>query len=386
MFHSPKFLVLSIVLLLGIGGCASGPDTINPYFEMPPEHLVKSELELYNRAVTRLKNNQLENSIELWQRFLKNNPRSFRGYNNLGMALYSSDQLLPSIQAFETALALEPFDLKIKGNLKRALLFQVTIQEENKDLEKAIEHLERVKKLTDDAPGKEKVALRIETLQDRIYEQVKSANTLEAYEEFVQKYPDNPKNSDEARRLIAEMKPKESPLGEIPEMQNEMLPEPAQTTIVPKQEVVLPEPMEKVPSLPPVLKESIEIVAETEQPEVAEEVEDPLVEEAPAEPPAEKLPAKLEPPVEKVAVDPEMEMKREKAAPPVQATTMRVRITTKKTPLRVRAEPDARSKVLAQIPKNSVVPVFQESKNWYQIEYQTDKKGWISKKYTQVVK
>ena len=202
----------------------------------------------------------------------------------------------------------------------------------------------------------------------------------------MQKYPDNPKNSDEARRLIAEMKPKESPLGEIPEIQNEMLPEPAQTSIVPKQEVVLPEPMEKVPSLPPVLKESIEIVAETEEPEVAEEVEDPLVEEAPAEPPAEKLPAKLEPPVEKVAVDPEMEMKREKAAPPVQATTMRVRITTKKTPLRVRVEPDARSKVLAQIPKNSVVPVFQESKDWYQIEYQTDKKGWISKKYTQVVK
>lgn len=390
MFHSPKFLVLSIVLLLGISGCATGPDTLNPYFEMPPERLPKTELELYNRALTQLKNNQLDNSIELWQRFLKNNPRSFRGYNNLGMALYSNDQLLPAIQAFETALALEPFDLKIKDNLKRALLFQVTIQEENKELEKAIEHLERVKKLTDGAPEKEKVALRIETLQDRIYEQVKSANTLEAYEEFLKKYPDNPKNSDEARRLIAEMKPKESPLGEIPEMKSEMLPEPAQTTIEPIQEVVVPEPMETVPSLPPVLKESIEIVAETKQPEeeLPEQIEDPVVEETPPEPPAEKLPPQIDPPVEKVAVDPEMEMKREKPAPPVQQEpepVKMVRIATKKTPLKVRAEPDSRSKIVASLPKNSIVPVFQESKDWFQVEYQKGKKGWISKKYSRLV-
>lgn len=387
MLRSPILRILSIFLLFGIGGCATGSGTINPYFEMPPESLPKAERELYNRALTQLKTNQIDNSIEIWQRFLKNNPRSFRGYNNLGMALYSNDQLMPSIKAFETAIALEPFDRKIKDNLKRALRFQVTILSENKDYATAITHLERVKKLTDELPEKEKVALRIETLQDRIYEQVKRTNTLEAYEGFLAKYPDNPKNSDEARRLIAEMKPKESPLGEFPEMQDELLPDPAQRTTDPIEEVFVPEPMQSVPSLPPVRKESIEIVAETEPPEEEPEIEDPVMEEAPAKPPEVKQPQKIEPPVEAVAVDPDMEMKREKPSPTVQepAPAKRVRVVTKNNPLRVRAEPDGRSKILAQIPKNSVVPVFQEKKNWFQIEYQKGKKGWISKKFSQLV-
>jgi len=41
--------------------------------------------------------------------------------------------------------------------------------------------------------------------------------------------------------------------------------------------------------------------------------------------------------------------------------------------------------VVAQIPKNSVVPVFQETEKWFQIEYQKGKKGWISKKYSRLV-
>ena len=118
------------------------------------------------------------------------------------MAHYSNDQLEKSISAFETALALEPFDLKIKDNLRRSLRFQITIQRENKDYEKAIQDLEKVKKLTD-LPGKEKVELDIEIFQDLIFEQVKRANTLENYETFLANYPDSPKNSDEARRQIA---------------------------------------------------------------------------------------------------------------------------------------------------------------------------------------
>jgi len=114
MFPLSILRVLSIVLLFAVGGCATGPNPINPYFEMPPERIPKVELELYNRALMQLKNNQLDNSIDLWKRFLEHSTRSFRGYNNLGMALYSNDQLVPAIQAFETALALEPFDQKIK--------------------------------------------------------------------------------------------------------------------------------------------------------------------------------------------------------------------------------------------------------------------------------
>ena len=390
MFPTPTLRVLSIVLLFVVGGCATGPNPINPYFEMPPERLPKAEQELYNRALTQLKNNHLDNSIELWQRFLEHSPRSFRGYNNLGMALYSNDQLVPSIQAFETALALEPFDPKIKNNLKRALNFQVTILEEDKKYDKAIEHLERVKQLTE-LEEKEKVALRIETTQDLIYEQVKRANTLEGYEAFLKKYPDNPKNSDEARRVVAKMKPQESKLGEFPEMHSEILPEPAERTTSIKEEVIVPEPMVSVPSLPPVpdlppvRKESIEIVAEvpTSEEEVSEEVQEPeMEEEAPPIPPVVK-----QVPIEKIPVDPDMEMKREipeEAKEP--EPTRRVRITTKDAPLRVRAEPNVRSKILAQIPKGSVVPVFQEAKGWFEIEYQRGKKGWISKKFSQLVK
>jgi len=106
-----------------------------------------------------------------------------------------------------------------------------------------------------------------------------------------------------------------------------------------------------------------------------------MEEETPPEPPAIK-----QSPVEEVAVDPDMEMKREKPTVQEPAPTKRVQITTKEAPLSVRAEPDVRSKALAQVPKGSVVPVFQEAKDWFQIEYQKGKKGWISKKYTQSIK
>jgi len=386
MFPVLLLRVLLVALLFGVGGCATGPVPVNPYFEMPPERLPKAELELYNKALLQLKSNQLGNSIDLWKQFLQNNPRSFRGYNNLGMALYSNDQLAPAVKAFETALALEPFDSKIKDNLKRALRFQVTISRENKDYATAIEHLERVKQLTD-LPGKEKVALEIETLQDLIYEQVKRANTLEDYEAFVAKYPDNPKNSDEARRVIAKLKPQQSPLADLPDMQGERLPDAAQRTTETAQEIFVPEPMQSVPALPPVRKESIEIVAETEKAveEFSGNIQEDFVMEEISQAPESPV-MKPSPKVEAV-VDPDMEMKRETStiAPPVQEPTKRVRITTKNAPLRVRAKADARSTVVAQIPKNSVVPVFQETEKWFQIEYQKGKKGWISKKYSRRV-
>ena len=236
--------------------------------------------------------------------------------------------------------------------------------------------------------------LEIETLQDLIFEQVKRANTLEDYETFVAKYPDNPKNSDEARRLIAKMKPQESSMGEFPEMQGDMLSDPAQRTTQPREEVFVPEPMEsKVPvASAPVRRESIEIVAETKQSideeeffeETLNERLEPVMEEAPPKSSAMERLQRTEP-----VVDPDMEMKREtpSIAAPVEepVPTKRVRITTQNAPLQVWAKPDTRSKVMSQIPQNSVVPVYQETKQWFQIEYQKGKKGWISKKYSRLV-
>ena len=404
--------VILMVLLIGFVGCATKSVPVNPYFEMPPDRLPQPERELFNKALELLKSNHPDDSIKLWKRFLESNPRSFKGYNNLGMAHYSNDQLEKSINAFESALALEPFDITIKNNLKRSLRFQATIQRENKEYEKAIQHLERVKKITDQA-GKEKVALEIETLQDLIFEQVKQTNTLENYEAFLKKYPDNPINADEARRQVAKMKPQEAPLGQFPEMQNELLPIPGERPRSSTQEDFAPEAFvleSKESASLPIQKETIEIVAETQKPEKEipldkqdDEVVDPAmdkVSETP-KPSAMKRPKPAEPMAEPIP-DTGMEMKREKTSmvapnsstemqsekPTVAKKTLpikRVRIVTRNTPLRVRESSDSKSRVVAQIPKDSIVPVFQEKKDWYQIEYQAGKKGWISKKFSRQV-
>jgi uncharacterized protein YgiM (DUF1202 family) len=134
--------------------------------------------------------------------------------------------------------------------------------------------------------------------------------------------------------------------------------------------------------LPRFRRESIEIVAQTKQPEEVEEFSKETQELITEE-------AKLAPIQQLIdeAVNPDMEMKRERSTPLAQAASpiRRVRIVTKVAPLKVRATPDARSKVLAQIPKNTIVLVFQEAKDWFQVEYQKGKKGWISKKFSQLV-
>ena len=388
MFSSPLLRVLLVVFMFGMGGCVTGPMPVTPYFEIPPEHLSKADIDLYSRALEQLKNNQLDNSIDLWKRFLERSPKSFRGYNNLGMALYSNDKLRLSIDAFETALSLEPFDYIIKDNLKRALRFQVTILRENKDYATAIDHLERVKKLTD-LKKKEKVALKIETLQDLIYQQVKLANTLEGYEAFVAKYPDNPKNADEARHLILKMKRQNNSSGELPDMLSERLPDSVKnTSSSSEQGVVAPEPMQIVPTLPPLRREIIDIVEETKQSKEVEELVEVLSEDTKKPMDQGEKPALIEqPPVEAVSVSPDMEMKREKSEPSAHAASppRRARIITNGAPLRVRAKPDAQSNVLAQIPKDAIVLIFQEAKDWFQVEYQKGKKGWISKKFSQLV-
>ena len=112
------------------------------------------------------------------------------------------------------------------------------------------------------------------------------------------------------------------------------------------------------------------------------------MEEETPKPSAMKRPEPMEP-IARPAPDPDMEMKREKPAmappAPEPKSTKWVQIMTRNTPLRVREKPDAQSKVVAQIRKGLVVPVFEEAKDWFWIEYQKGKKGWISKKYSKLV-
>ena len=201
------------VFLFGIGSCATAPRALNPYFEMPPEHLLIAERKLFSLALQQQKNNKLKSSIGLWKRFLANNPRSFRGYNNLGMVYYTNDQLSLALSAFETGLDLEPFDHKIKENLKRTLRFQVTLLRENKDYDAAIQSLKRIAKLSGE-PERKKVALQIQTMVNNIFEKVKRSNSLEDYEAFLARYPNSPGHSDEARRRIERLKFQKSLMGE----------------------------------------------------------------------------------------------------------------------------------------------------------------------------
>ena len=205
--------LLILVFLLGVWSCAKAPQAVNPYFEMPPEHLLISERELFSLALQQQRINKLKSSIGLWRRFLANNPRSFRGYNNLGMVYYANGQLSLALSAFETGLDLEPFDQKIKENLKRTLRFQITLLRENKDYDAAIQLLERISKLSEESERK-KVALQIQTMVNNIFEKVKRFNSLEDYEVFLARYPNSPGHSDEARRRIERIKFQKSLMGE----------------------------------------------------------------------------------------------------------------------------------------------------------------------------
>ena len=199
-----------LVFLFWFWSCATPSRAVNPYFEMPPEHLLIAERELFSLALKQQKNNNLKSSIDLWKRFLANNPRSFRGYNNLGMVYYTNDQLSLALSAFETALDLEPFDHKIKENLKRTLRFQITLLRENKDYDAAIQCLKRIAYLSEGAE-RLKVELQIQTMVNNIFEQVKRSNSLEDYEVFLARYPNSPGHSDEARRRIERIKSQKSP-------------------------------------------------------------------------------------------------------------------------------------------------------------------------------
>ena len=252
--------ILIGVFMFWVAACATAPRTINPYFEMPPDHLLKGEWKLFALALQQQKSNKQEDSIDLWKRFLKNNPRSFRAYNNLGMAYYTNDQLLPAISAFETGLTLEPFDHKIKKNLKRTLRFKITLLRENKDYDAAINFLKRIFELSKE-PTREKVALEIETLEDLIFIQVKRSNTLENYETFLARYPNSPKNSEEARRQIARMKLQGFSTSELPTRKSNS--SPSSSSVI--SEPIAIESMEtpKASMSDPIIREeTIEIVAE----------------------------------------------------------------------------------------------------------------------------
>ncbi|MBT5469722.1 MAG: tetratricopeptide repeat protein, partial [Nitrospina sp.] len=144
-----KSILLSF-LILSFFGCASlqNKDGENfsgsPYFEEPPDKILFSDKELFTQALKLQYKGQLQSAIQLWQKFLAERSQSFEALNNLGMAYYSNDQLDSSIESFESALAIQPDNDRIKSNLRRTLKFRVTLERENREYAKAVADLQKI--------------------------------------------------------------------------------------------------------------------------------------------------------------------------------------------------------------------------------------------------
>ena len=346
-------------------GCAT---VKTPYFEKAPRGLQGQDQDLYQQAFERQKMGQVVDAIDLWKRFLEKNPNSFEAHNNLGMVYYVNDQLTNSIQEFESALALEPTNHKVRDNLISSLKFQVTLSKESKDYESAIRNLNRVAEIAK-LEQRETIGRDIEALEDAIFDQVKRRDTLEEYELFLEQYPDSPKNSDEAREKIKELKERMASILEegamlaLPEIQ-ESVPEPIQE----------PTPMTEglETFLPPVMEE---------EPKIQEEpAKDVSSSPAPSRyyihpelaPAPETMPtAKPEPPVVK-----------NEPKPPV---IKKVKVMTRNNPLRVRSKPSKEGKIISRLKKGSVVPLMEEHGDWFLVEYAKGKTGWISRKFSKLM-
>lgn len=345
-----------LAVLLGLVACAT---TKTPYHETPPSQLIKEDQALFLQALDQQKKGQIQTAVDLWQKFLKQHPRSYEAHNNLGMSYYANDQLTLSIDEFEKALDLEPNDAKVKENLIRALKFETTLLTENKEYDKAVENWETIAELS--PAEKEKISYKIEELQDKIFDQTKRSNTLDDYKSFLERYPESP-HAAEAQKKVdelgrehsgvigfdtpeAKVSPSEGPLtmGEVGEMSAP--PAKLQEEITPDKKAKM-EARETSP-------------AETKAPP------------APAAPP----PAMTADQQKKA----EETKAKEEGGKNVKAKKIKI---ASKSPLRVRATPALKGKVLTRLKNNTAVVVLQEKDGWYKIQFGKGKTGWISKKYT----
>jgi primosomal protein N'' len=200
--------LLIIGILIVAQGCASttlNPFVEKPYFATPPTEISRDDKELFDKALFRQTNNRVQPAIKVWGQFLKKYPRSFEAHNNLGLVYFEDDQLDAAIVELEKALSLEPSEVKIKNNLIRALNFKSLLHREANDYNRAVDTLKRVQEISS-PEEKEKVGYRIENYETKAFEQAKRADTLEAYQGFLIRYPKSSKNSDEARLKVEGLK------------------------------------------------------------------------------------------------------------------------------------------------------------------------------------
>ena len=379
-----KFGVKTLItLILLVTACATAP---SQFFDSAPGRIPMSDQELFSRALAHQKKGQIEPAIGLWEKFLQKYPQSFEARNNLGLLHYSNDEITLAISQLEQGLNLEMSSVKIRENLTRALKVRVAILEENKEYDRAVVDLNQIAQFSR-IEEQEKIERQIESLEDKIFEQVKKSNLLEEYQGFLEKYPNSPRNSDEARLLIEELQQieeikKEDPFSVIPESDLETEPPAMSEEMV--EESFAPDEMPDVPqSLP---EETIETVKESVAPESAPappvEVSPPVEPEVVAKPVPMVNPAPVVPPEPAPQPTAKVEPKAEPAPPPAPKMVEVIKARV----LNVRAEPKVEiGNIVYKLKKGAKTVYVGENEGWYQVEYTKGKKGWISKQYSKLL-
>ncbi len=379
-----KFGVKTLItLILLVTACATAP---SQFFDSAPGRIPMSDQELFSRALAHQKKGQIEPAIGLWEKFLQKYPQSFEARNNLGLLHYSNDEITLAISQLKQGLNLEMSSVKIRENLTRALKVRVAILEENKEYDRAVVDLNQIAQFSP-IEEQEKIERQIEGFEDKIFEQVKKSNLLEEYQGFLEKYPNSPRNSDEARLLIKELQQieeikKEDPFSMIPESDLETEPPAMSEEMV--EESFAPDEMPDVPqSLP---EETIETVKESVAPESAPappvEVSPPVEPEVVAKPVPMVNPAPVVPPEPAPQPTAKVEPKAEPAPPPAPKMVEVIKARV----LNVRAEPKVETgNIVYKLKKGAKTVYVGENEGWYQVEYTKGKKGWISKQYSKLL-
>jgi len=198
--YGSAFILIIFILLSE--SCAKAP---SQFFEPSPGQFSPADQELFSRAMKHQKNGQIEPAIGLWERFLEKYPNSYEARNNLGLVYYASNEINLAIDQFEQGLKLTPGSVKIRDNLLRVLKVRTATLEKNEEYDGTIADLKRIAQLSS-LGEQEKIERQIEAFEDKIFEQVKKSGSLGEYQNFIKKYPNSPRNSDEARLRIAEWK------------------------------------------------------------------------------------------------------------------------------------------------------------------------------------
>ncbi len=309
------------------------------------------------------------------------------------MVFYAEDRLTESISELETAYNLEPGNQIVARNLSRSLQFQVALLKENREYERAIAHLNRLREISRPEEN-QKIQFMIEEVEDRIYEQVQNANTVDKYQWYLKHYPAGI-NAEKARRKLAELQDQQSSRVQSFEDRQELDSSGVLQATPEQAEGEMPITEENVQAVAPITEEPVTEETISEQPVFEEPVQEESVSDTLQEAPPhtqedlanEEAPVIKGEPADTTPVEPSEATEVEPAPSaqtqtPAEPANILITLNNPESSLRIRAAPNTKSPVLAGIKHGQIRPLKEENEHWFKIEYEPGKTGWISKKFS----